>query len=80
MMVPAIQEGFILDVLRYYTPVNSYYRLVKTVEADPEFDSKRAQRRSCAASPPTSPCAMRRAPSTAILTCEAGANLTLSRL
>jgi len=51
MMVPAIQEGFILDVLRYYTPVNSYYRLVKTVEADPEFDSKRAQRRSCAAPP-----------------------------
>src|SRR6185437_9513750 len=30
-MKQAIQEGFILDVLRYYTPVNSYYRLVKTV-------------------------------------------------
>ncbi len=45
MMVPAIQEGFILDVLRYYTPVNSYYRLVKTVEAEPEFDTKRATKK-----------------------------------
>ena len=25
-----------------YTPVDSYYRLVKTGEADPEFDTKRA--------------------------------------
>ena len=32
-MKQAIQEGFILDVLKYYTPVNSYYRLVKTVPA-----------------------------------------------
>lgn len=44
-MKQAIQEGFILDVLRYYTPVNSYYRLVKTVEADPEFDTKRAAKK-----------------------------------
>jgi type I restriction enzyme R subunit len=44
-MKQAIQEGFILDVLRYYTPVNSYYRLVKTVDADPEFDTKRATRK-----------------------------------
>ena len=44
-MKQAIQEGFILDVLRYYTPVNSYYRLVKTVEADPEFDTKRAKKK-----------------------------------
>ncbi|KQP55047.1 type I restriction endonuclease [Methylobacterium sp. Leaf108] len=44
-MKQAIQEGFILDVLRYYTPVNSYYRLVKTVEADPEFDAKRATKK-----------------------------------
>ena len=41
-MKQAIQEGFILDVLRYYTPVSSYYRLIKTVDADPEFDTKRA--------------------------------------
>jgi type I restriction enzyme R subunit len=44
-MKQAIQEGFILDVLRYYTPINSYYRLVKTVEADPEFDTKRATKK-----------------------------------
>ena len=41
-MKQAIQEGFIIDVLAHYTPVSSYYRLVKTVESDPEFDVKRA--------------------------------------
>ena len=44
-MKQAIQEGFILDVLKHYTPVNSYYRLIKTVEADPEFDTKRAKKK-----------------------------------
>ena len=44
-MKQAIQEGFILDVLKYYTPVNSYYKLVKTVEVDPEFDTKRAKKK-----------------------------------
>ena len=44
-MKQAIQEGFIQDVLMHYTPVNSYYRLVKTVEADPEFDTKRAKKK-----------------------------------
>ncbi|KUK60006.1 MAG: Type I restriction-modification system restriction subunit, partial [Methanoculleus marisnigri] len=44
-MKQAIQEGFILDVLKSYTPVNSYYRLVKTVEGDPEFDTKRAKKK-----------------------------------
>jgi len=44
-MKQAIQEGFILDVLRHYTPVNSYYRLVKTVPGDPEFDVKRARKK-----------------------------------
>ncbi len=44
-MKQAIQEGFILDVLRHYTPVNSYYRLVKTVESDPEFDTRRAKKK-----------------------------------
>jgi type I restriction enzyme R subunit len=44
-MKQAIQEGFILDVLKHYTPVNSYYRLVKTVEGDPEFDTKRAKKK-----------------------------------
>ena len=41
-MKQAIQEGFIVDVLKHYTPVSSYYRLMKTVEGDPEFDTKRA--------------------------------------
>jgi len=44
-MKQAIQEGFILDVLRSYTPVESYYRLIKTVEGDPEFDTKRARKK-----------------------------------
>lgn len=44
-MKQAIEEGFILDVLKNYTPVNSFYRLVKTVEADPEFDANRANKK-----------------------------------
>jgi len=41
-MKQAIEEGFILDVLKNYTPVESYYRLMKRVEEDPEFDVKKA--------------------------------------
>jgi type I restriction enzyme R subunit len=44
-MKQAIQEGFILDVLKSYTPINSYYKLVKTVESDPEFDTRRANKK-----------------------------------
>src|SRR5260370_27641395 len=44
-MKQAIQEGFILDVLNSYTPVQSYYRLIKTVESDPEFDVNKAQKK-----------------------------------
>ena len=44
-MKQAIQEGFILDVLAHYTPVESYYKLAKTVEDDPEFDVKKAQKK-----------------------------------
>ena len=44
-MKQAIQEGFILDVLAQYTPIDSYYKLVKTVESDPEFDTKRAKKK-----------------------------------
>jgi len=44
-MKQAIQEGFILDVLKSYTPVASYYRLTKKIEGDPEFDTKRAQKK-----------------------------------
>ena len=44
-MKQAIDEGFILDVLKHYTPVSSYYRLVKKIEGDPEFDTKRAKKK-----------------------------------
>lgn len=44
-MKQAIQEGFILDVLKNYTPVESYYRLAKTIESDPEFDVKKARKK-----------------------------------
>jgi type I restriction enzyme R subunit len=44
-MKQAIQEGFILDVLANYTPIQSYYKLVKTVEADPEFDARKASKK-----------------------------------
>ena len=44
-MKQAIQEGFILDVLENYTSIQSYFNLVKKIDDDPEFDSKRAQRR-----------------------------------
>jgi len=44
-MKQAIQEGFILDVLRNYTTVESYYRLMKTIEDDPQFDTKKAKKK-----------------------------------
>jgi type I restriction enzyme R subunit len=44
-MKQAIQEGFILDVLKAYTPVESYYKLIKKIESDPEFDVKRARKK-----------------------------------
>lgn len=44
-MKQAIQEGFIVDVLGNYAPVGSYYKLMKTVEDDPEFDAKRASKK-----------------------------------
>ena len=44
-MKQAIQEGFILDVLRYYTPITSFYKLAKTSQDNPLFDKKKAQKR-----------------------------------
>jgi type I restriction enzyme R subunit len=44
-MKQAIQEGFIQDVLKYYAPVRSFYRLTKTVADDPSFDARRAQKK-----------------------------------
>ena len=44
-MKQAIEERFILDVLKTYTPVDSYYKLVKKIEDDPEFDTKKANKK-----------------------------------
>ena len=44
-MKQAIQEGFILDVLENYTTINARYRIAKTIEDDPEFDEKKAQKK-----------------------------------
>ena len=44
-MKQAIEEGFILDVLKCYTPVDSYYKLVKAIEGDPQFDTKKAKKK-----------------------------------
>ncbi len=44
-MKQAIEERFILDVLKAYTPVNSYYKLIKKTDEDPEFDTKRAKKK-----------------------------------
>jgi len=43
-MKQAIEEGFILDVLKYYLTYETYFKLVKTIEDDPEFDEKKAKR------------------------------------
>lgn len=44
-MKQAIDEGFIVDVLRNYTPVESYYRLIKAIEDDPEYDVRKATKK-----------------------------------
>ena len=44
-MKQAIQECFIMDVLSQYTPIRSYFNVVKKIEDDPEFGAKRAQRK-----------------------------------
>ncbi|OOF84770.1 DEAD/DEAH box helicase [Rodentibacter ratti] len=44
-MKQAIEEGFILDVLANYTTYQSFYEIQKSIKDNPEFDSKKAQRR-----------------------------------
>lgn len=44
-MKQAIEEGFIMDVLKHYTTYNSYYKIVKAVDSDPEFEKKQAQKK-----------------------------------
>jgi type I restriction enzyme R subunit len=41
-MRQAIDEGFILDVLKHYTTYKTYYRLIKSIEDDPEVDKRKA--------------------------------------
>lgn len=41
-MKQAIEEGFIRDVLLNYTPHQSFYKVVKSIPSDPEFDKKQA--------------------------------------
>ncbi|MCC2251891.1 DEAD/DEAH box helicase family protein [Virgibacillus sp. AGTR] len=42
-MKQAIEEEFILDVLKNYTTYESFYKLYKKIEDDPKFDSSRAR-------------------------------------
>ncbi|HYG14383.1 MAG TPA: DEAD/DEAH box helicase family protein, partial [Bacteroidia bacterium] len=44
-MKQAIEEEFILDVLQNYTTYNSFYKLIKAVEDNPEYDTKQAQKK-----------------------------------
>ena len=44
-MKQAIEEGFILDVLANYTTYKSYYEIQKSIEDNPEFDTKKAQKK-----------------------------------
>ncbi len=43
-MRQAIEEGFILDVLKHYTTYRAYYRLAKSVADDPEVEVTEAMR------------------------------------
>lgn len=44
-MKQAIEEGFIMDVLKFYTPIISNYLLARAIEDDPKFDKKKAKKR-----------------------------------
>lgn len=44
-MKQAIEEGFILDVLKNYTTYHTYFRLIKSIDDDPEYDKRAAKRK-----------------------------------
>jgi type I restriction enzyme R subunit len=44
-MKQAIEEGFILDVLANYTTYKSYYEIQKSIEDNPEYQTKKAQKK-----------------------------------
>ena len=43
-MRQAIDEGFILDVLEFFTPVETSYKIVKTIKENPEYEEPPATR------------------------------------
>jgi type I restriction enzyme R subunit len=43
-MKQAIEEGFILDILKYYLDYDTYFKLVKKREDDEEYEEKKAKR------------------------------------
>lgn len=43
-MKQAIDERFIIDVLKNYTTYQTYFGLLKKIEDDPEYDKKKAER------------------------------------
>lgn len=43
-MKQAIEEGFILDVLQNYLTYPTYFKLIKTIEDDPEFNEEKAKK------------------------------------
>ncbi|MBO9496747.1 type I restriction endonuclease subunit R [Thalassotalea sp. G20_0] len=44
-MKQAIEEGFILDVLANYTTYKSYYEIQKSIQDNPLFDTRKAQKK-----------------------------------
>ena len=44
-MQQAIEEEFIVDVLGHYTTYNSYYKLRKAVEENPDYETKEANKK-----------------------------------
>ena len=43
-MKQAIEEGFILDVLKNYLSYATYFKLAKKIQDDPEYDEKKAKK------------------------------------
>ncbi len=44
-MKQAIEEGFILDVLKHYTTIDSYYKIKKTIDDNPQFDKQKSSKK-----------------------------------
>lgn len=44
-MRQAIEEGFIMDVLEHFTTYDSFYKILKATEANPEFDKDQSAKK-----------------------------------